>query len=113
MGWMIGTGQAATHRVHVHPSGSPIFMTNIGSDTVTMLERGANPLAWNVTQIAVGKGPEALDVTPDGKLLLIPDLYAGELVVVGARTRTEVERLRLGRSPEGMLIVPDGMTRVP
>lgn len=149
--WMLGTGQAATHMVHVHPSGSPVFTTNIGSDTVTLLERGTSPLAWSVTQIAVGKGPEALDLspdgsefwtahsrdggvsiidvatktlkqtfdlrtkrsnrlkfTPDGKLVLISDLDAGDLVVVDARTRAEVKRLPLGRSPEGILVVPDG-----
>ena len=33
---------------------------------------------------------------------------AGELVVLDAKTRKEVKRLKLGKGPEGILIVPDG-----
>ncbi len=149
--WVMGTGQGATHMVWVHPSGSPIVTTNIGSDNVTLIERGATPLAWNMTQIATGRGPEGLDVSPDGRelwvahsrdggvsiidlaartvtatieaktrrsnrlkftpegrLVLISDLDAGDLVVLDAKTRTEVRRMPLGRSPEGILIPPDG-----
>ena len=149
--WLLGTGQTSTHMVIVHRSGSPVFTTNIGSDTVTVMERGSNPLAWNLATIPVGKGPEGFDIspdggelwaahsrdggvsiidvaskkvtqtldlrtkrsnrlkfTPDGRLVLISDLDAGDLVVVDAKTRTEVRRLPLGRSPEGVLVVPDG-----
>lgn len=149
--WAMGTGQAATHMVWVHPSGSPIVTTNIGSDNVTVMERGANPLAWNMTQVATGRGPEGLDVspdgtelwaahsrdggvsiidlaskkvvaaidvktkrsnrlkfTPDGRLVLISDLDAGDLVVVDAKTRSEVKRVPLGKSPEGILVPPEG-----
>lgn len=149
--WAMGTGQAGTHMVWAHPSGSPIITTNIGSDTVSVLERGANPLAWTVTQVPTGKGPEGLDVspdgaelwvahsrdgglsivdvaakrvtqtidlktkrsnrlkfTPDGKLVLVSDLDAGDLVIVDARSRSEVKRLPLGRNPSGILVVPDG-----
>jgi len=46
--------------------------------------------------------------TPKGKLVLISDLGSGELVVMDAGTRKEVKRLNLGKSTEGILIVPDG-----
>jgi len=149
--WVMGTGQTGTHMIAAHGGGSTFFTTNIGSDTVSVLARGANPLAWAVSTIAVGKGPEALDIspngaelwvahsrdggvsvidiasrtvahtldlrtkrsnrlkfTPDGALVLISDLDAGELVVVDARARVEVKRLPLGRSPEGILVEPGG-----
>jgi YVTN family beta-propeller protein len=149
--WVLGTGQAGTHMVWVHPSGSPIVTTNLGSDTVTVMEPGTNPAVWSLTQIPTGKGPEGFDVspdgtelwaahsrdgavsiidlarkkviqtldlktkrsnrlkfTPDGRMVLISDLDAGELVVVDAKSRAAVKRLSLGRSPEGILVVPDG-----
>jgi YVTN family beta-propeller protein len=127
-----------------------VISTNIGSDNVTVMERGANPMAWNVTQIATGRGPEGLDVspdgrelwaahsrdggisiidlagktvvqtldaktkrsnrlafTPDGRLVLVSDLDAGELVVIDAKTRTDVKRLAVGRGASGILVVPD------
>ena len=128
-----------------------MFTTNIGSDTVSVLSRGANPLAWTVTTIAVGKGPEAMAIspdgaelwvahsrdggvsvidiatrkvahtfdirtkrsnrlafTPDGAFVLVSDLDGGALVVIDAAARTEVKRIPLGRSPEGILVAPDG-----
>lgn len=149
--WIFGTGQAGTHMIVVTPDASKIFTANIGSDSVTVLERGANPLAWDATVIPVGKGPEAIDLSPsgrelwtahsrdggvtvidvaarkviatidlgtkrsnrlkftrDGKLVLITDLDAGELRVIDAGARREIKRLPLGRSPEGILIAPDG-----
>ena len=149
--WVMGTGQTGTHMIAAHGGGATLFTTNIGSDTVSVLTRGAGPLAWAVGTIAVGKGPEALDIsphgtelwvahsrdggvsvvdvasrtvahtfdlrtkrsnrlkfTPDGALVLISDLDAGELVVVDARARVEVKRLPLGRSPEGILVEPGG-----
>jgi YVTN family beta-propeller protein len=149
--WLLGTGQAGTHMVWVNADESTIVTANIGSDSVTIMERGANPLAWNQTVVAVGKGPEGFDVsadgrqiwaahsrdggvsvidlaakkvvhtfdagtkrsnrlklTPDGRLALISDLDAGELVVVDASTRTVTKRIPLGKMPEGILMAPDG-----
>src|SRR5207248_11522503 len=124
---------------------------NIYSDSIMLMERGSNALAWNETVVAVGKGPEGIDLspdekevwaahsrdggvsivdvaskkvvqtlslqtkrsnrlkfTPDGKLVLVSDLDAGELVVVDAPGRKEIKRLKLGKNPEGILIPPDG-----
>jgi YVTN family beta-propeller protein len=149
--WLLGTGQAGTHMVLVSGDGSRIYTANIGSNTISIIERGANPLAWNETVVPVGRGPEGFDVSPDGrelwaahsqdggvsivdlaaknvtatldlqtkrsnrlkftrdgKLVLISDLDAGQLVVVDAAARKETKRLALGRMPEGILIPPDG-----
>ena len=67
--WLMGTGQASTHMVWVNADATRIYTANIGSDSMSILERGANPQAWNVTTVAVGKGPEGFDVTPDGREL--------------------------------------------
>ena len=40
--------------------------------------------------------------------MLVTDLDAGELIVVDATTRKEITRLKLGKSPEGILVTPDG-----
>lgn len=149
--WLLGTGQNTTHMVVVNKDGSQMFTSNIGSDTITAIDRGAAAGAWNETVIPVGKGPEAIDLsadgkevwtahsrdggvsiidtatkkvtqtlnvqtrrsnrlklTPDGKLVLISDLDSGELVVLDRPARKEIKRLKLGRAPEGILIVPDG-----
>jgi YVTN family beta-propeller protein len=149
--WLMGTGQTGTHMVLVSRDQTRIATANIGSDSITIMERGNNALAWNQTVIAVGKGPEAIDFspdereiwtahsrdggvsiidvatkkvtqtlslqtkrsnrlkfTPDGKLVLVSDLDAGELVVLDAPGRKEIKRLKLGKNPEGILVAPDG-----
>ena len=67
--WLLGTGQAGTHMVWVSGDETTIVTANIGSDSVTVMQRGENPLAWNQTIVQVGKGPEGFDVSPDGREL--------------------------------------------
>jgi YVTN family beta-propeller protein len=148
--WLLGTGQNTTHMVIVSKDGSKLFTANIGSDSISIIERTGTG-GWNETVVPVGKGPEGIDVspdgaqiwtthsrdggvsiidiaskkviqtlqlgtkrsnrlkfTPDGKLVLISDLDGGELVVLDASTKREIKRMKLGRSPEGILIAPDG-----
>jgi DNA-binding beta-propeller fold protein YncE len=149
--WLLGTGQNTTHMVMLSRDGNKIFTANIGSDTIGIIER-AGAAGWNQTVVPVGKGPEAMDIspdesqiwtshsrdggvsiidvaskkviqtlqlgtkrsnrlkfTPDGKLVLISDLEAGELVVLNASTKKEIKRMPLGRGVEGILIAPDGL----
>ena len=54
------------------------------------------------------KRSNRLKFTPDGRLVLISDLDAGDLVVIDAASRKEVKRIALGKAPEGIVVVPDG-----
>jgi YVTN family beta-propeller protein len=146
---IIGTGQNTTHMVLPLPDESKIFTSNIGSGTITIIERNGSA-NWNDTDIPVGKGPEGFDLSPDGKqiwaansqdgtvtvidvatkrvvqtfgvqtkrsnrlkfspdgrLVLITDLDAGELLVLEHDTKKELARIKLGRQPAGILITPD------
>ena len=56
--------------VWVNADATKMYTCNIGSDSMSILERPANPAgAWNVTTVPVGRGPEGFDVTPDGREL--------------------------------------------
>ena len=148
--WQFETGQNATHMVLPTKDLRTIFTSNIASNSVSAIEQGSGG-AWNQTVIAVGQGPEGIDLspngrevwsahsrdggvsvidvaskkvtqtialgtkrsnriklTPDGKYALVSDLEAGDLVVVDAAARKEIKRVALGKSPEGILIAPDG-----
>jgi YVTN family beta-propeller protein len=65
--WLLGTGQAGTHMIWVTRDATRMYACNIGGDSMTIIERGANPSVWNETVIPVGKGPEGFDVSPDGR----------------------------------------------
>ena len=144
--WSFRTDQERTHMVIAARDHSKLFVSNMGSNSISAIERGAKD-QWKQTLIRVGEGPEALDLSPDGRelwtahsgdgaisiidpaknevlstmdaktkrsnrlkftpngqLVLITDLSGGELVVFDARSRTEKARLRLGKSPTGILI---------
>ena len=148
--WQFETGQTTTHMVLPTKDLRTIFTSNITSNSVSAIEQGSGG-AWTQTVIAVGQGPEGIDLspdgrevwsahsrdggvsvidvaskkvtqtialgtkrsnriklTPDGKYALVSDLEAGELVIVDAPARKEIKRVALGKSPEGILIAPDG-----
>ncbi len=67
--WLLGTGQNSTHMLMVSKDLNTIFTANIGSNSISVIERGSSPGAWNQTVIPVGKGPEGIDLSPDGKQL--------------------------------------------
>lgn len=54
------------------------------------------------------KRSNRLKFTPDGRLVLISDLSAGELVVLERETRKVLKRMALGRQLAGILVQPDG-----
>jgi YVTN family beta-propeller protein len=148
--WTFDVGQEGTHMVLASRDGAKLFTSNMGSNSIGLLERGAGG-EWAQKLIPVGAGPEGLDLspdgralwsahsrdggisivdtasgkvthtfdaktqrsnrlkfTPDGKHVLLSDLTGGELVVLDAAKRAEVKRLKLGRTPTGILVPPGG-----
>ena len=63
----MGTGQDRTHMLIFSKDNKKIFISNTGSDTISVFERTDKPLDWSQTLIPVGKAPEAIDISPDGK----------------------------------------------
>ncbi len=147
--WRTPTGQSGTHMVIASRDGRTLFTSNMGSNSITILERSGD--TWRPTHVPVGAGPEGLDLSPDGRELwtatfgdgrvsivdvaskqvshrfdaktkranrlkftrdgryaLISDMNGGEIVVVDAAARTIVKRLRVGTTPEGILVPPEG-----
>jgi len=147
--WLLGTGQNTTHMIAVNKDLSRIFTANTGSDSISLFERSGSQ-SWKQTVIAVGKGPEGFDIspdgkelwaahsrdggisvidiaakrvihtfgvqtershrlkfTPDGRLVLITGLEAGNLLVLQRTTRKELKRINLGHQPAGIVVEPD------
>jgi DNA-binding beta-propeller fold protein YncE len=148
--WLLGTGQNATRTIWASPDASRIVVANRDSNSIGIFDR-TGVADWNQTVIAVGKGPEGFDVspdgaqlwvansrdgtvsavdlvskrlirtfgvqtsrssrlkfTPDGRLALISDAEAGDLLIFERATRKELKRIPLGHEPSAILITPDG-----
>src|SRR5215472_4111131 len=65
--WLLGIGQNGTHMLVFSKDRSLLFTSNIGSDSITVLQRGSDPSVWNTAIVPVGKGPEGGDISPDGR----------------------------------------------
>src|SRR5205085_8353629 len=63
--WQFETGQNTTHMVLPTRDLRTIFTSNISSDSVSAIQQGADG-AWTQTVIPVGKGPEGIDLSPNG-----------------------------------------------
>jgi YVTN family beta-propeller protein len=130
--WIMGTGQNRTHMIYVTPDEKQIYTTNISSATVSILEKvtlppmgpppGMRPpppgggqarTDWNQTVIAVGKGDEGFDVSPDGHELWTANAQDGTLSVIDLESRKVTATLdaktfganRLKFTPDGKLVL--------
>ena len=90
----------------VSPDGAQIWAAHSRDGGVSIIDIASKKV---IQTLQVGtKRSNRLKFTPDGKLVLISDLDGAELVVLDASTKREIKRMKLGRSPEGILITPDG-----
>lgn len=107
--WMMGTGQTGSHMVVGSADQKKFYTANIGSDSVTAFEwMNPNPQAWKVTHVSVGKQPEAIDLSPDGK-----EVWAGlnaekAIDVVDTATNKFKEKIAIGGRPYRVRFTPDG-----
>ncbi len=111
--WLLGTGQNSTHMVLVNKDLTQIFTANIGSDSISVLERGSNPQNWTQTVIPVGKGPEAIDMSPDGKQIWTAHSRDGGVSIIDIASKKVIQTLdvhtkrsnRLKFTPDGKLVL--------
>jgi YVTN family beta-propeller protein len=132
--WVVGTGQDRTHMVVVSNDAKTIFTTNVSSATVSIIEQsaaqmpgppppsvGAQPRPtgapgprgppradWHVTNIAVGKGSEGFDLSPDVKELWVANAQDQTVSVIDVAARKVVQTLPSTRSANRLKFTPDG-----
>ena len=106
--WVLGTGQNSTHMVVVNKDASKLFTANIGSDSITIIER-AGAANWNETVVPVGTGPEAIDMSPDGKEIWTAHSGDGGVSVIDIASKKVVQTLSLQTKRSNRLkFTPDG-----
>lgn len=113
--WMMGIGQNVPHMVAGTADQKKFATANIGSDSVTILEfqNGAgNPGPSKITHVGVGKQPEAVDISPDGKEVWTGLNVDGMVEVVDAVTYKSVAKIDTKGRPYRVRFTPDGKTVV-
>lgn len=104
--WRFATGQQRTHMVLVARDRS-VITANIQSDNISFITPQAS--SGTQTLVAVGKGPEGMDLTPDGRQLWTANSGDGSVSIVDVATRKLVKTFDIGTKRSNRLkFTPDG-----
>ncbi|HEX8138256.1 MAG TPA: beta-propeller fold lactonase family protein [Pyrinomonadaceae bacterium] len=106
--WIMGTGQTATHMLVISPDGRRLYTANIVSDTVTVIALDAPPGPTAIAHIGVGKQPEGIAVTPDGRELWVGQNGDGQISIIDTATLKIKETVKVGQVPIRVKFTPDG-----
>lgn len=111
--WILGTGQNVTHMIVLSKDLKTIFTSNIGSDSICVIEPGGGRNGWTVAAVPVGKGPEGFDLSPDGKEVWAANSGDGTVSVIDVASKKVTATLdfntkrtnRLKFTPDGKLVL--------
>lgn len=89
-----GSGADTTHMIVVTGGEKTIYTANIGSNSVTVFDLSGAPRNILVKQIPVVKGPEGMDLAPDGSELWVASRVAnGGIAIINPSTNAVVQTL--------------------
>jgi YVTN family beta-propeller protein len=106
--WIMGTGQTATHMLVISKDGKRLYTANIASDTVTAIALDGPAGPAQITQIGVGKQPEAIAISPDGRELWVGQNGDGRISIIDTATNKIKETIAAGQVPIRVKFTPDG-----
>ena len=106
--WKYSVGQDGTHMVLASRDGKKFFTSNIASNTVSILEPGANG-NWSQRLVKVGNGPEGLDLAPDGRTLWSAHSRDGGISIIDTDSGKVVRTVNAATQRSNRVkITPDG-----
>jgi YVTN family beta-propeller protein len=107
--WVMGTGQDLTHMLVINKDQTRIYTSNILSDSVGVMEPMGQGGNWHYTVIPVGKRPEAIDLSPDGKEVWTAHSQDGGVSVIDTDAKKVVATIpSLTRHSNRLKFTPDG-----
>ena len=93
--WEFETGLQSTHMVLPTPDGKTLLTSNIGSNSVSIIQQGTDG-TWAQTAVAVGKGPEGIDVSADGKTAWSAHSQDGGVSVIDLASKKVIHTIDVG-----------------
>ncbi|HXQ97479.1 MAG TPA: YncE family protein [Verrucomicrobiae bacterium] len=93
--WVLEIGQNRTHMLVPSRDGRTIYTANVNSDSVSVcaLEKEPPGARWSQTIIPVGKGPEGMDLSPDGKQLWVANSHDGTVSIVDTAAKKVMQTI--------------------
>jgi YVTN family beta-propeller protein len=105
--WQFETGQATTHMVLPSKDARTIFTSNIGGDSVSLIQQGPEG-GWLQTVIPVGKAPEGIDLSPDGREVWSAHSRDGGVSIIDVASKKVVQTIDIGTKRSNRIkLTPD------
>ncbi len=99
------TGQNVSHMVVPTPDEKKLYVANIASGSVTVIERSTG----KVTSIPTAAGAEGIDVSPDGREVWVSNRSADSISIVDVASDQVVATIASGgKFPIRLKFTPDG-----
>ena len=93
--------------VGVNPRTGEVYVADWFAERVFVLRPTPDGVALEA-EIATGKSPSGIAVTPDGATLLVANRESDSVSVIDVATRKETRRIAVGTHPFGLTLSPDG-----
>jgi YVTN family beta-propeller protein len=107
--WTHDSGQERTHMLVISRDGHAIYTSNVNSNSVTAIVANADKTQWTNTVIPVGKGPEAIDLAPNGFELWVGNSGDGTVSIIDTGTKKVKQTVNVGTKRSNRLkFTPDG-----
>ncbi|MEI9813825.1 MAG: LssY C-terminal domain-containing protein [Acidobacteriota bacterium] len=105
--WTQPTTQNATHMVLLNKAGTRLFTANIASNTISIFD--PTPTGqWRGEHVAVGPGPEALDLSPNERELWTAHSGDGGVSILNIETHAVTMLPKIVQRPNRLKFTPDG-----
>jgi len=107
--WTHEIGQNRTHMLVIARDGRTIYTSNVNSDSVTAVEANPGKTQWTNTVIPVGKGPEGIDLSPDGREVWAANSGDGTVSIIDTASKKVTQTFNVGtRHSNRVKFTPDG-----
>ena len=91
-----------THGIELSPDGKELWVTSLSDSGVYVYDIATNHLS---TEIHIGKCPNWITFSPDGRYGAVSNSASDDSSIIDTRTRLEVARVKVGKSPKRLLAV--------
>jgi YVTN family beta-propeller protein len=107
--WTHDIGQERTHMLVISKDGHSIYTSNVNSDSVTVVTANTDKSQWTNTVVKVGKGPEGIDLSPDGMEVWSANSGDGTVSIIDTATKKVKQTVNVGTKHSNRLkFTPDG-----
>ena len=89
----------------INPAGTRLYVSNGGSNTVSVVDLTTNK---EITKVTVGLQPSGLAVSPDGTRLYALNKFGDKLTVINTANNQVLGSTEVGNSPRYVVVSPNG-----